>query len=104
MYETWKDVVNQVNRGYGPGQFQAWTVPLLYVAGTFLRNFAIKADKAAAKTRDNVTFNVGFQDDIVDAMGKNDKLEDAARHINRLFSLCQQDRCVISAPFVVVAC
>lgn len=94
VYDIWKEFVNAIIRGYSSGVFAAWTVPCLYVAGKFLRTFAIKADEQAAITQGDVTFNDGFQDDMVDAIGKNDKLEDAARQINRIFSLCISDRSV----------
>jgi hypothetical protein len=92
IYDVWKDVVNAVIRGYSSSAFDAWTLPCLYVAGKYLRTFAIKADEQAARTKGTVTFNAGFQDDVVGALGKNEKLEDAARQINRIFSLCISDR------------
>jgi hypothetical protein len=92
IYDVWKDVVNTIIRGYSSSAFGAWTLPCLYVAGKYLRTFAIKADEQAARTKGSVTFNAGFQDDVVGALGKNDKLEDAARQINRIFSLCISDR------------
>lgn len=94
IYDAWKDVVNALIRGYSSSALQVWTLPCLYVAGKYLRTFAIKADEQAARTKGNVTFNVGLQDDIVGSFGKNEKLEDAARQINRIFSLCISDRYV----------
>ena len=97
VYEAWKEMTNALIRGYSNGGFQAWTVPCLYVAGKYLRAFAIKADERAREKKGNVTFNAGFQDDIVGDYGKNDKLEDAARLINRIFTLCISDRYVESS-------
>lgn len=93
VYEAWKEVANALIRGYSSAGFQAWTVPSLYVAGRYLRVFAIKAD-AGARDRGATVFNGGFQDDLVGDVGKNEKLEDAARVINRMFTLCISDRYV----------
>ncbi|KAL1617354.1 COP9 signalosome (CSN) subunit [Diplodia seriata] len=90
-YETWKEVVNALIKGFSAGHFPAWTIPCLYVAAKFLRVFAIKADESLAQAKGK-NFNAGFSDDITDTMGKNDKLEDAARNINRMFGLCISDR------------
>lgn len=92
VYDAWKDVVNALIRGYTSSGFPAWTVPCLYVAGKYLRIFAIKADEQAARAKGSVTFNAGFQDDVVESVSKNEKLEDAARQINRIFSICIGDR------------
>jgi len=101
VYETWKEVANAVIRGYQTGAFPAWTIPCLYVAGKFLRSFAIKADEHAAQSKGSVTFNAGFQDDVVSSAEKNEKLEDAARHLNRMFTLCNTDRYVAYNYYVV---
>lgn len=91
VYDGWKDVVNALIRGYSSGAFAAWTIPCLYVAGKYLRVFAIKADEQTARTSSGDEF-AGFQDEVVEEGGKNEKLEDAARQINRIFSLCINDR------------
>lgn len=95
-YEAWKEVANTLIRGYTSAGFQAWTVPCLYVAGRFLRNFAIKADESLRRSGDEGKFSAGdgFQDDVVGEFGKNEKLEDSARMINRIFTLCISDRYV----------
>lgn len=92
VYAAWKNVLNTLYSGYHKGLFEAWTIPCLYVTGKYLRVFAIKADESAASQRDGATFNPGFEDDIVDDEGGHDKLEDAARQINRIFGLCVSDR------------
>lgn len=92
VYEAWREVVNTLIRGYQAGTFEAWTIPCLYTAGKYLRLFAIKADEQAERQKGSVTFNAGFQDDVVGSLGKHEKLEDAARQINRMFSLCISDR------------
>jgi COP9 signalosome complex subunit 12 len=91
VYEAWKEVVNLLIRGH-QNLLEAWTLPCLYVGGNYLRKFAIKADEQAERQKGSVTFNAGFQDDIVGAFGKHEKLEDAGRQINKIFSLCIGDR------------
>lgn len=91
IYEYWKDFANVLIKGYSASLFQAWTVPCLYVAGRYLRIFAINADKYERGAK-SVNFSAGMQEDIMGAMSKNEKLEDAARVINRIFTLCLSDR------------
>lgn len=100
VYEAWKEVVNTVYRAYSNGVFAAWTLPCLYVTGKYLRVFAIKADdKAAAQQRDSGLAFGGLQEEDAFAAGsKNEKLEDAARQINRIFALCLGDRYVRQPP------
>lgn len=93
VYEAWKEVVIALVKGHQAGALPSWTVPCLYIAGKYLRVFAIKADDQI-KSRGNVTFNTGFQDDVVSSAEKNDKLEDAARQLMRMFSTCLNDRYV----------
>jgi len=94
QYDTWKDFVNVLLRGYTSGAFAIWTLPCLYVAGKYLREFAIRADEQAAKmgTGNVMLSSAGFGDDVVGSMGVNEKLEDAARQINRIFGMCISDR------------
>ena len=91
-YEAWKEVANVLIRGYTSGCFGAWTVPCLYVAGRYLRIFAIKADASSKEGISNG--HAMFQDDIVAENGGHEKLEDAARILNRIFTLCISDRYV----------
>lgn len=93
VYDTWKEVVNALHKGYQSGVFAAWTIPCLYVAGKYLRVFAIKADESTASQRDSGLAFGGIQEeDAFDPDSKHEKLEDAARAINRIFSLCIGDR------------
>ena len=95
IYDAWKEVANVLIRGYSSAGFQAWTVPCMYVVGKYLRIFAIKADAIARESGTDVKFDGdGFQDDIIGDNSKNEKLEDAARQINRMFTLCISDRYV----------
>jgi hypothetical protein len=91
VFDAWKDVVNAMLRGYTTNAFAAWTIPALYTAGKYLRNFAIKADEQLRRSEGNVTYNE-LSDDVVGALGKNDCLQDAARQVNRVFSVCITDR------------
>ncbi|EHK96284.1 putative protein CSN12 like protein [Glarea lozoyensis 74030] len=55
----------------------------------YLRVFAIKADEGAASSQ---AVSATFQDDFNPDSEKNEKLEDAARQLNRIFNLCLSDR------------
>lgn len=96
VYELWKDLTDRLIKGYSANLFGAWTVPCLYVAGRYLRVFAINADKHGRGTK-SLTFDVGLQDDVTGSMSKNGRLEDAARIINRIFTLCISDRYVTTS-------
>lgn len=97
VYQSWRDLANTVIKGYSSGVLEAWTLPVLYIAGKHLRIFAIKADESAQATGENGAFNSGgLQEDIAGG-SKNEKLEDAARVINRMFTLCISDRYVAIA-------
>lgn len=90
IFNAWKKVANALIRGYsGSSALPAWTVPCLYSVGKYLRIFAIKAD---AEVSDQGSTGFGFQDDIVADIAKNANLEEAARIINRMFTLCLSDR------------
>jgi len=90
-FDAYREVCNLVIRGYSNHGFQAWTVPCLYVTGKYLRLFAVKAD-AEAKTKETIKFGNGFSDDVVGSSEKNEKLEQAAWVINRMFTICLSDR------------
>ena len=91
VFEAWKEVANVLIRGYNNAGFEAWTVPCLYVVGRNLRIYAIKADEMSKKTGISSAFK-NLQDDMVSDFTANEKLEDAARVINRIFTLCISDR------------
>ena len=101
VYEVWRELVNALYKGYQSNVFGAWTIPCLYVAGKYLRVFAIKADEKTAmnQQRDSGMAFAGAaalqeEDAFASDGGKNEKLEDAARQINRIFGLCISDRYV----------
>ncbi|KAK2740610.1 COP9 signalosome (CSN) subunit [Onygenales sp. PD_40] len=93
LFNSWKEVSNLLIRGYTNGGFQAWTLPCLYVAGSYLRYFAMSADSMASQDPD--IYDKSFGDDIVSDTSKNAKLEEASRIINRMFTLCLHDRAPI---------
>ncbi|KAI9374842.1 hypothetical protein BJX61DRAFT_496635 [Aspergillus egyptiacus] len=88
VYENWKELANLLIRGYSNFGFENWTIPCLYVVGKYLRVFAVKAD-AETSSQGSVAFS---EDDITTDFGKNAKLEEAARVLNRMFTLCLNDR------------
>lgn len=93
VYEDWKEVVNALFRGYQGNHFMGWTIPCIYVAGRYLRIFAIKADESIASQRESgLAFSGITEEDAFDPSSSNEKLEDAARQINRVFGLCIGDR------------
>ena len=64
-------------------------MPCLYVVGKYLRIFAIKADEGPTNGT-GATTNYG--DDLESEAEHNLNLEDAARQLNRIFTLCLSDR------------
>lgn len=76
-------------RGFTNCNFEAWSVPCLYVAGKYLRVFAIKADQTTTASEVLDTY-----DEINPDAGQNEKLEDAARTLNKMFQICLGDRFV----------
>lgn len=93
VYDAWKEVANALIKGYSSAGFESWTIPCLYITGRYLRAFAIKADEHLRNASD-APFSDGMQDDVAENTGKNEKLEEAARNINRMFTLCISDRYV----------
>lgn len=92
VYEAWEEVTNQIVKYVSNGTLPSWTIVCMFVAANHLRLLAMKADEQLAKSKGNVTFNSGFQDDIVSNVARNEKLEKAARIFNRMFALCLGDR------------
>lgn len=80
-----------LSRGYRNAGFGNWTIPCLYVAAKYLRVFAFKADaERSAKPADEDAMML--QDDFDPDAAANQTLEDCARQLNSLFSLCLMDR------------
>jgi hypothetical protein len=92
VYQAWRRVSDIVIKSFQDSLFPYWAVPLLTVAGKYLRIFALRADDSARLKTGNVTYNEGLQDDIVSSVGKNENLADCGRQINRMFAACSSDR------------
>lgn len=91
VYEAWKDLATVLTRGYRSAGFGAWTIPCLYVAGKYLRVFAIKADsERREKPADDAAMTL--QDDFDPEAEASQSLEDCARQLNAIFGLCLMDR------------
>ncbi|KAI0999330.1 hypothetical protein K3495_g8864 [Podosphaera aphanis] len=93
VYEAWKEVTLSLIRGYDKNFFEAWTVPCLYVAGKYLRIFSIKADDSTVKKTTSVD-KIQVEDLSVDS-DEHEKLEDAARILNKIFQVCLADRAAL---------
>ncbi|KAL3463375.1 hypothetical protein BJX64DRAFT_257146 [Aspergillus heterothallicus] len=93
VFDTWKDLANLLIRGYSNFGFENWTISCLYVVGKYLRIFASKAD-AETSAQSSVAF---YQEDAATDFGKNAKTEEAARVLNRMFTLCLNDRAPLEA-------
>lgn len=96
VYDGWREMVNALYKGYQSNVFGAWTIPCLYGAGKYLRIFAIKADAKASARDSGIALGAMEEEDSLAPESQNEKLEDAARHINRVFGLCISDRYVAS--------
>ena len=92
VYEIWKELANALIRGYTNGGFEAWTVPCLYVVAKWLRTFAIRTDRASNGQGGRHLKSGDLEDGFASELGSNERLEDAARVINRIFTLCISDR------------
>ncbi|RYP12838.1 hypothetical protein DL767_011063 [Monosporascus sp. MG133] len=90
VYEAWKELTSLIIRGYTNHDFENWTIPCLYVAGRYLRLYAIRADEERRRTGDDAV--TSFQDDFDPETEEHKQLEDCARHLNRIFTLCLSDR------------
>lgn len=97
MYESWKDLTSQIIRGYTNYDFENWTIPCLYVAGKYMRLYAIRADAERATNDASDDALTNFQDDFDPETEKHKSLEDCARQLNRIFNTCLSDRSVSHA-------
>ncbi|ETS81218.1 Protein CSN12 [Pestalotiopsis fici W106-1] len=92
VYESWKDLTSQIIRGYTNYDFENWTIPCLYVAGKYMRLYAIRADAERNTNDAGDDALTNFQDDFDPETEKNKSLEDCARQLNRIFNTCLSDR------------
>ncbi|KAI1167034.1 PCI domain-containing protein [Nemania serpens] len=91
VYDAWKEVTLLVVRGYTNHDFENWTIPCLYVAGKYLRLYAMRADAERSLTNDDAAID-DLQDDFDPQAEEHKSLEDCARHLNRIFQVCASDR------------
>ena len=93
VYEAWNKLTLLVVRGYTNHGFENWTIPCLYVAGRYLRLYAMRADEERRRTGNGTGDDANaFQDDFDPEAEENKQLEDCARQLNRIFNLCLSDR------------
>ncbi|KAK4193501.1 putative COP9 signalosome complex subunit 12 [Podospora australis] len=92
VYDEWKKLVNALIQGYNSHGFEAWTIPCLYMAGKHLRLFAMKADDERNKNAVDNDPSAAFRDDFDPESEKHKQLEDCARVLNRIFTVCLSDR------------
>ncbi|KAI0169365.1 PCI domain-containing protein [Hypoxylon sp. FL1284] len=92
VYEAWKDLTLLIIRGYTHHEFENWTIPCLYVAGKYLRLFAIQGDEERRRTDTGDASDTIMQDDFDPEQEENKLLEDCARILNRIFQTCLNDR------------
>ncbi|KXX82925.1 Protein CSN12 [Madurella mycetomatis] len=93
VFKSWKELLIILIRGYHNHGFEAWTIPCLYVVCKHFRLFSIQADEERSRNSalDNNAVTT-FQDDIDPETEKHEKLEDCARILNKVFTLCATDR------------
>lgn len=89
VYNSWKELLNFIHRGYSQSQIDSWTIPLLYTVSKHLRVFAIRADTTVSPS---TALSSGLDDIAIDDESTSPNLEDCARQINRIFALVTQDR------------
>lgn len=93
VFKSWKELLLVLVRGYQNSGFEAWTIPCLYVVGKHFRLFSIEADEERNRNNSlNINAKTNFQDDIDPESEKHEKLEDCARVLNKVFTLCATDR------------
>lgn len=91
VYDTWKAFASCVHTHIDRGIIPPWTVILMYRTANYLRIFASKADEQIMQSRGKVTSN-NYQDEDVSTVAAPEKLPDAIRLFNKMFSSCVGDR------------
>jgi hypothetical protein len=94
VYEAWKELFSALHRGYMSPKVElpAWTIPCLYVVGKYLRVFALNADEERSNNPNQETTGTNFQDDLDMEADKFVWLRDCGVQLNRMFTLCLNDR------------
>ncbi|OSS52441.1 hypothetical protein B5807_02075 [Epicoccum nigrum] len=90
VYDAWKDITTNFHRHIFAGALPAWAIFTSCYTANHLRRIAIKADDQLAKSKPTAVNSLS--DDIVSTAAQNQKLEEAARVFNKIFSLCLGDR------------
>lgn len=96
VYDAWNDLTRDFIKHISNGSLPPWAIFTLYFTANHLRKLAIAADEQLAGSKP-AAFSTGFSDDIVSTVAQNQKLEEAARVFNRIFSLCMNDRYAVPA-------
>lgn len=91
VFDAWKELCTALYRGYTNYGFENWTLPCLYTAGRYLRIFAMRADQENSQGSDESNAAM-LQDDFDPDAEKSSHMEDCARVLNRMFTLCLSDR------------
>lgn len=94
VYEAWKELFSALHRGYMSPKVElpAWTIPCLYIVGKYLRVFAMNADEERSNNPNQETTETNFQDDLDMEADKFVWLRDCGVQLNRMFTLCLNDR------------
>lgn len=98
VYDKWKDLTNSLIKHISGGALQPWAIFTLYFTANHFRRIAIKADEQLAKAKPAAALSSFSDDVVVPQNAANNKLEEAARLFNRIFSLCMGDRCAATLP------
>ncbi|KAI1636475.1 PCI domain-containing protein [Biscogniauxia mediterranea] len=96
VYAAWKELTLLVIRGYTNHGFENWTIPCLYVAGKYLRQFAIRADTERNSSNNDAAMT-SFRDDVDPTAEENKQLHDCTNHLTKIFQICLTDRAPLEA-------
>ncbi|RMZ67496.1 cop9 signalosome complex subunit 12 [Pyrenophora seminiperda CCB06] len=91
VYDAWKDLTSSFIKHISAGLLPGWAIFTLSSTANHLRKIASRADEHLAKSK-SATLNNTFSDDVVSTAPQNQKLEEVARVLNRIFALCLGDR------------
>jgi hypothetical protein len=85
-------------RGYNNSGFEAWTIPILYMVGKYLRLFAIKSDAERIRVASSTPETVVMHDDYDPEAEKQGQLRECEQYLKRIFTLCLNDRQDTDSP------
>lgn len=92
VYDAWKAFASAIHTHIDRGNLPPWAVILMYRTANYLRLFASKADDQIMKSKGKVTTKSSLIDDDVSTKPTPEKLPDAIRLFNKMFSSCMGDR------------